>query len=196
MMEGPAKRPPSRGQPEAVYIGMTIAAPMETSAQSGIWISFPGEEVRQFDVPNHGPNQIWLSVFDRWTLDQVFTYSSTDTSQVPEGIQAYDTDRYLLVAASFALRSDNLPQGMLQYYLSQNGAGYQMNQIEQIVGHMGCGEISRIAYILFSYLGTGQPGIETTAIDQSSPQGAILATGFVAATVDGVRTFVPVGLPA
>jgi hypothetical protein len=115
---------------------------------------------------------------------------------VPAGILPYVGGQYFLVAASFALSSDNLPQGPLFEFLIHYGADERLRELEQISQHMGSGEISRMAYILFNGMAGGVLGLEASAIDQTSPQGAILAVGLLRATVDGVTSHTAVGLAA
>jgi hypothetical protein len=173
-------------------IPMTVAAPMRDSYQSGIYIG-NRPNVQYFYVPNKGTNQIWLSVFDRTTLKQVFTYSSTNTSTVPSGIQQYvGNSQYMLVVASYALNTDNLPQGDLYNLIVANGSGSQLTRLEQINEQMSCGEIGHMAYILVNVMGTGVPGFEESSIDQSSPQGAIMTLGLLETVINGVTYYSPI----
>jgi hypothetical protein len=173
-------------------VPMTIAAPLQQNYQQGIYIG-NRPNVQVFNIPNAGGNQIWLSVFDRRTLKQVFSSSSSNTSTVPAGIQQYVGDsNYMLVVASYDLHSDNLPQGDLYNLLVSNGSGSQLTRLEQINEQMSCGEIGHIAYILVNVLNTGVPGFEENSIDQGSPQGAIMTLGLLPTTVNGVTYYSPI----
>lgn len=172
-------------------IPMTIAAPTQGN-YAGIWIGHR-PNVLEFSIPTAVANQIWISVFDRTTLKQVFNYSSTNTSVMPAGLQKYlANSQYMLVFATYALNTDNLPQGALYDMLAANGSGSQLTRLEQINEHMSCGDIGQMAYILVNVLGTGLPGFEENSILQETPQGAIMTLGLLETVINGVTYYSPI----
>lgn len=172
-------------------IPMTVAAPLQANYQLGIWIG-PRPNVQNFAPPSVTGNQVWLSVYDRTTLKQVFNYASTDSSTLPSGISQYNNSQFILVCSTIALGTDNLPQGDLYNFLMASGAGSQLMRLEQINQHMSCGEIGSMGYILVNIMGTGVPGIEESSIDVSAPQGAILTLGLLPTVINGVTYYSPI----
>ena len=103
-------------------IPMPVAATLQSNYQLGIWIGLR-PNVQNFAPPSVTGNQVWLSVYDRTTLKQVFNYASTDSSTLPSGISQYNNSQFILVCSTIALGTDNLPQGDLYNFLMASGAG-------------------------------------------------------------------------
>lgn len=127
---------------------------------------------------------------DLSSLEVVVNEVSAADDQVPANVQLYDGNpRYLLVFASMALRTDNLPQGALYEFLKNAGSGSALDRAEQINEQLGTGTIGQMSYILAVTLNPA----DAKGFEEFSFTGLTVMTfSLLPVTVDGQTTFTPV----
>jgi hypothetical protein len=164
---------------------MTVAAPMQAGSQCQVSIGyFPDRSDIYPKSPP--PNSYWFVAINRYTLKADYNVVQTSNDAKPQGIDPFDTTDYMLVAATYGVNTDNLPQGPLYEFLVDNGAGRELRRLEQISNALSCGSLSNMAYALVGVLGPGPsalPGIEASSILQANNAGAILTSTLIATQV-------------
>jgi len=174
-------------------VPMTVAAPLNSGYQCQTSIGYFPD--RKDIVPNNPPpNSYWFLAINRYTLNADYNVVQTSNDDKPAGIDKFDSTDYMLVVASYALNTDNLPQGPLHEFLIDNGAGRQLRRLEQVSNALSCGELSRMAYALVGLLGPGPstiPGIEFSTVVQADVNGAILTCTLIATEIAGKVIYTP-----
>src|SRR5262245_20035817 len=101
----------------------------------------PVNKVKEFVVPGNGGN-----------------------SAVPAGLDQYlSNPAYIFAVVTQSLSNAYVPQGDLYDYLVKHGAGRELNRLEQLNLHSGCGVVSLCSYLLTG-LG-GPPNSNGTAYE-------------------------------
>lgn len=167
---------------------LTLNSPLQQNYTVKIAI---GDNIFSPPANNGG---FWVVVVDRYSLKVVINTVQTANDQAPD-LGSYDTDQYMLLFVGLSMRTDRLPQGALYAFLIDNGAGAQLNRLEEIERVYGCGVFGAAAYILVGILGPGQPstkGIEGAAIDYAFPTGVVLTLGLLGTQVGSQTIYTPV----
>ena len=185
---------PAGGYPDMVApLPMTVVAPLAETYTIGAVIG-TGASTKSYQ-PNHVVrNSYWFLAINRWTLKADYNQVQTSNDDPPQGIAPYDTTDYMLVVATYALGSDNLPQGPLYEFLIDNGANRQLRRLEQIYSALSCGTFGRMAYALVGVLGPGPsalPGIESSSIVQAENPGTVLTCTLIGTEINGKVIYSP-----
>jgi hypothetical protein len=182
------------GYPRLVEpLPMTVVAPLAERYTIATVIG-TGSDKKSYQPKNVVPNSYWFLAINRWTLKAEYNQVQTSNDDPPQGIAPYDTTDYMLVVATYALGSDNLPQGPLYEFLIDNGANRQLRQLEQIYSALSCGTFGSMAYALVGVLGPGAsalPGIESSSIVQAENPGTVLTCTLIGTEINGKVIYSP-----
>jgi hypothetical protein len=128
---------------------MTVQCPLTSNLGARVVIG-----PKQYSVPYDKTNLYWLMVVDRVTLDVKVNITFSDNHDVPSQIAPYQGDsRYLLVLTTSLINSANIPTGAFYDYLVGEGAGPQLNRMEQIYETLNCGNWGWFAYTYVAIMG-------------------------------------------
>jgi len=106
------------------------------------------------------PNLYWALVVDRTNLNVVENFTFSDNSDVPRQLAPYENNaQYMLILSTMQLSSINLPVGNFYNFLVSQGAGKELQRIEQIFAALNCGTWSNYGYILVTTLDS-TPGFD------------------------------------
>ncbi|MFN8288653.1 MAG: hypothetical protein U0U70_00210 [Chitinophagaceae bacterium] len=98
-------------------------------------------------------NVYWAVVIDRTNLNVVQNFTFTDNQDVPSQLTPYlNNPQYLMILTTQNLSSANLPAGSLYQMLMNEGAGAQLQRLEQIYESLSCGTWGWMGYSLVSVL--------------------------------------------
>lgn len=98
-------------------------------------------------------NVYWAVVVDRTNLNVLLNFTFTDNQSVPSQLTPYlNNPQYILILTTQNLSSVNLPAGALYQMLIKEGAGSQLNRLEQIYEALSCGTWGWMGYSLVSVL--------------------------------------------
>jgi len=127
---------------------------------------------QQYTPPSAQDNSYWFSVYDRYTLKQVYSYVQAGKGDtVPADLSGkYNTDQYFLVVATRTLYSAYVPAGALFTFLVDSGASTEMKKLTQAYQQLGCGSLGVVNYVMAGTLGPGQPShprVEASVIGAS-----------------------------
>lgn len=101
------------------------------------------------------PNLYWAIVVDRTNLNVVANFTFSDNSNVPSQLAPYQGNpQYMLILSTMQLSSTNLPVGNLYKFLVSQGAGSELQRIEQIYAALNCGTWGNLGYTLVTVLDT------------------------------------------
>ena len=116
---------------------ITPAAPQDDS----YWIAIldannPVNKVKEFAIPG-----------------------TTGNTTVPAGLDTFMSNpAYLFVVATQSLSNAYVPQGDFYDYLAAHGAGRELQRLEALNIHSGCGQASRCSYVLTGLGGPANSG--------------------------------------
>jgi len=98
-----------------------------------------------------------------------FVVPGTTNTAVPAGLDTYMSNpAYLFAVVTQSLSNAYVPQGAFYDYLVAHGAGRELQRLEQLNLHTGCGSISRASYLLTGQGGpanNGSPAYEIAAVN-------------------------------
>ena len=94
------------------FVPMTVQSNMKNLTGCLVVIGERGSQT-QFQPNPYTVNALWFLVLDRSSLKQVYSQSSTDNDNPPQGLAQYLTSDFILCVVSNALNTDNVPQGPL-----------------------------------------------------------------------------------
>jgi hypothetical protein len=95
------------------------------------------------------PNLYWAVVVDRSNLNVVLNFTFSDNSNVPPQLAAYQNNpKFMLILSTMQLSSTNLPVGNFYNFLVGQGAGAELQRIEQIYAALNCGTWGNLGYTL------------------------------------------------
>lgn len=98
-------------------------------------------------------NIYWAVVVDRTNLSIVQNFTFTDNQNVPSQLMPYlNNPQYILILTTQNLSSMNLPAGSLYQTLMKEGAGPELQKLEQIYEALSCGTWGWMGYTLVSVL--------------------------------------------
>lgn len=98
-------------------------------------------------------NVYWAVVLDRSDLSVQQNFTFTDNQNVPAQLTPYlSNSKYILILTTQNLTSTNLPAGNLYQMLMQQGAGAQLQRLEQIYAALNCGTWGWMGYALVAVL--------------------------------------------
>jgi hypothetical protein len=151
---------------------------------------------KKYLAPAPKDNSYWFSVYDRSTLDQVFSYVQTANGDaVPADLSGkFNTEQYLLVVTTCGLLSAYVPAGKLFSFLVDNGAGVALKRLTQVYQQFGCGSLGRVSYAMVGQLGPGlpaHPNLEVSSFTQSS---LYLEVTLIGVTIGGKVFYTPAPL--
>lgn len=107
------------------------------------------------------PNLYWAVVVDRTNLNVVANFTFSDNSDVPAQLTPYQNNaQYMLILSTMQVLSTNLPVGNLYNFLVSNGAGKELQRIEQIYAALNCGTWGNLGYVLVTVLDNTPVGID------------------------------------
>lgn len=107
------------------------------------------------------PNLYWAVVVDRTSLKVVANFTFSDNSTVPSQLATYQNNaQYLLILSTMQLTSTNLPVGALYDFLVANGAGTELQRLEQIYAALNCSTWGNLGYVLVTILDNTPDGID------------------------------------
>jgi hypothetical protein len=168
-------------------ISFTIKATPNQYGQAGVAIN------GQLTSPDTSvTNSYWFAVIDRWNATIAFQVGQTSNTVVPPQLANYNSSRYLLAVVTVNLSTLNVPQGALYTFLLENGAGVELQRLEQINADLSCGEISTVSYALVTaFQDNSVPGFEQGAYQGN---GVILTLQLMQVSIDGQNVWTPVAL--
>ncbi|NOT50045.1 MAG: hypothetical protein HOP10_02065 [Chitinophagaceae bacterium] len=98
-------------------------------------------------------NIYWAVVVDRSNLNVVQNFTFTDNQNVPSQLTPYiGNPQYILILTTQNLSSTNLPAGNFYQLLVKEGAGVQLQRLEQIYEALSCGTWGWMGYTLVAVL--------------------------------------------
>jgi hypothetical protein len=99
-------------------------------------------------------NVYWCLVIDRSDLSVKENFTFSTNNVVPAQLKPYiGNSNYVLILTTQYLTSANLPQGAFYDYLTQEGAGTQLNRAEQIYETLSCGTWGWFSYAYVAIMG-------------------------------------------
>jgi hypothetical protein len=139
---------------------------------------------QKYYPPSVTDNSYWFSVYDRSSLQQVFSQvQANDADSVPADLSGkFNTAQYFLVVATRSLMSAYVPAGKLHAFLVDNGASVALKRLTQVYQQLGCGSLGTVTYLMAGVLGPGMPShppVEASAM-------AVAGSLFYEATLLGV----------
>ena len=106
------------------------------------------------------PNLYWALVVDRTSLKVVENFTFSDNSDVPAQLVPYENNaQYMFFLSTMQLSSTNLPVGNFYNFLVSQGAGKELQRIEQIYAALNCGTWGNLGYVLVTTLDS-TPGFD------------------------------------
>ena len=141
----------------------------------------------------------WFSVYDRFTLSQVYSYvQSGQVHTVPADLAGkFNTNQYFFVMATRSIGAWYIPSGPLYTFLVQHGAGKALKTLSQALMQIGCGSLNTVTYAMAGVLGPGitTPGnVEASAMSTTRP--LILEATLIGVPVPQGTSYSPVPLTA
>jgi hypothetical protein len=135
--------------------------------------------------PSSHNNSYWFSVYDRYTLQQVFSVVQVaDADTVPADLAGkFNTPQYMLVVTTQNLMSSFVPAGPLHAFLVDNGASTELKKLTQALQQIGCASLGYVSYSMAGVLGPGaptHPHVEASIISSNIPM-------YLGATLLGVQ---------
>jgi hypothetical protein len=107
------------------------------------------------------PNLYWAIVVDRTDLTVVANFTFSNNANVPPQLAPYQNNaQYMLILSTMQVSSTNLPVGNLYSFLVNNGAGKELQRIEQIYAALNCGTWGNLGYVLVTILDNTPAGID------------------------------------
>jgi hypothetical protein len=112
-----------------------------------------------YQPPSSHNNSYWFSVYDRYTLQQVFSVVQVaDADTVPADLAGkFNTPQYMLAVTTQNLMSSFVPAGPLHAFLVDNGASVALKRLTQALLQIGCGSLGYVSYSMVGVLGPGTP---------------------------------------
>jgi hypothetical protein len=127
---------------------------------------------QQYTSPSITDNSYWFSVYDRGSLQQVFSQvQAGNADAVPADLSGkFNTSQYFLVVATRTLLSAYVPAGPLHAFLVDNGASVELKRLTQLYQQLGCGSLGIVNYAMAGVLGPGTPShprVEASSISNN-----------------------------
>ena len=123
-------------------------------------------------------NSYWFVFLDaRNPANKVaeFVVPGTNNTAIPPGVDQYMTNpAYLFAVVTQFIATQDLPQGDFYNYLVKQGAGRELQRLEQILTTVGCGMFGQLSYVLAGQCGTPDSGSPAYEISGTSQQPAAL----------------------
>lgn len=114
------------------------------------------------------PNLYWAVVIDRTNLNVVANFTFSDNSDVPPQLVQYEGNpQYMLVLSTMQLSSTNLPVGKFYQFLVSQGAGAELERVEQIYAALNCGTWGNLGYTLVTVFDSAN-GYDFSAYNQEA----------------------------
>lgn len=156
---------------------------------------------QQYGWPSVQERAYWFSVYDRYTLQQVYSYVQAATvNTVPADLAGkFNTNQYFFVMATRTMYAWYIPNGPLYSFLVQHGAGKALKTLSQALMQIGCGSLDVTTYAMAGVLGPGitTPGnVEASAMAMKTPRALILEATLVGVPVQQGTLYTPVPLTA
>lgn len=121
-----------------------------------------GSTAVTFRPSNPQDNSYYILILDRMnprTMVKDFVIPGQNNSKVPDGLDNYMTNpQYIFAVLTQFLGTNNVPQGDFFDYLVKYGGGRKLHEIEQLNTVIGCGNHSRVAYLLTGQCGRREAG--------------------------------------
>lgn len=112
-------------------------------------------------IPPNDQGYFWFLVVDRADLSIVQNFSVWDNMDLPAQLNDYlDNPQYLLIFTTWRATTDNLPQGSLNNYLRNVGAGPDLGNLQQMYSALNNSTWSQFGYTLVTTMDYGSPGYE------------------------------------
>lgn len=167
-------------------VPLTVNSPLATNYLAPIAIGSA-----KVGNPQYGTAGYWIVVLDSSTLAVVYNQLQTSYDTAPD-LGQYAGDGYILIVAAVAMTLNLVAQGDFYNFLIANGAGDELNRLEQINNQYGCGTVGSFGYILVSVLGQseGVPGLEMSTIGENN-QGVIMTASLVGTVINGQTIYSP-----
>lgn len=121
---------------------LTIQAPLTSNLGARIVIGST-----QLSLDQSKNNLYWIVVLDRQTLDVKLNISFSENDTVPTQLGPFiGNSNYILILTTQTLNTANIPTGAFYKYLVNEGAGPELNRMEQIFASLNCGNWAWFAY--------------------------------------------------
>lgn len=179
---------------ENTIIPLTVTSPIYNGGRSAIHIG-TGSNLQAYYPSGIESNTsyYWFVAIDRRTLKVAHEVVQTDYTSVPTGFKEggqYNNINYILVFSTMYMNTLHVPQGELFDFLTVNGAGYELQRLEQVFLQLNCGTYGRMAYSLVDLLGFPGRGIEEGSILNST----VSTLSLLGQDIDGKMLYTPIPL--
>jgi len=141
-------------------------------------------------------NSYWFSVYDRNSLQQVFSQVQVGNGDsVPADLAGkFNTAQYFMVVATRSLLSGYVPAGQLYAFLVDNGAGTALKHLTQSLQQLGCGSLNVMNYVMAGVLGPGVPPTKVEASEINPRNPLFLTATLIGVPVNNAVLYTPMPL--
>ena len=151
--------------PMPPMLGYTVIGSLNVPSTPVIRIA-KGKQTTAITPASPQDDSYWIAILDvNNPVNKVkeFTINgNTGNTTVPAGLDTYMSNpAYLFVVATQSLSNAYVPQGDLYDYLAAHGAGRELQRLEALNTHTGCGQASRCSYVLTGLGGPPNSGSVT-----------------------------------
>jgi hypothetical protein len=178
----------------------TIEVPLSiSSAPSSNYNPIVAIAKVKYQAPSFHDNSYWFSVYDRYTLKQVFSQVQVANADVVPADLAgkFNTPQYFVAVTTRSLLSAFVPAGALLAFLVDSGASTELKKLTQVFQLMGSGTLGVVTYAMAGVLGPGAPAharVGQSAIGPTTAQ--FLEATLVGVAVGSQTLYTPVPLTA
>ena len=145
-------------------IGYTVQGSLNSPAIPFIRITQGLHAVTTISPATPSDDSYWFVILDANNpvnkVKEFIVPANTGNTAVPSGLDTYmNNPAYLFAVATQSISNAYVPQGALYDYLTAHGAGRELQRLEALNIHSGCGQASRASYVL---TGLGGPPNNTS----------------------------------
>jgi hypothetical protein len=156
-------------------LGYTIHGSLNTPSIPYIKIS-KGRTNTTISPATPANGSCWIVILDANNpvnkVKEFVVPASTNNSAVPAGLDTYMSNpAYLFAVVTQSLSNAYVPQGDFYDYLVAHGAGRELQRLEQLNLHSGCGTVNNVSYLLTGQGGppnNGSPAYEIGSVDNAA----------------------------
>jgi len=157
--------------PMPPMLGYVVQGSLNSPAVPFVRISQGLHAITTISPSNPADGSYWFVILDANNpvnkVKEFIVPGSSGNTAVPSGLDTYMSNpAYLFAVVTQSLSNAYVPQGDLYDYLVAHGAGRELQRLEALNTHSGCGTISRASYVL-SGVG-GPPNTVGTSYEAAS----------------------------